>query len=68
MHNINEDHDVYQASLHRLSHSQGRYVLISQAEIVGVFDTMGGAIEVASRTFGVHRAFLIKRIAEPLAK
>lgn len=62
--NLNAERDVYEQEKDRLlaEGGGGKYVLIGQGKIVGVWDTYEDALKVGYKQFGLDTRFLVKKI------
>jgi len=54
---------TYEDSLHELLSDQGKYVLIHDSEINGIYETYDDALKIGYEKFGVETPFLVKKIS-----
>lgn len=58
---LEKELETYKAKLPELTASEGKFVLIHEAEVSGIFDTYADAIKEGYEKFGLN-PFLVKQI------
>ena len=58
-----QEYETYTTHLPQLGHLQGKFALVHQATLVGVFDTCKDALLAGYEKFGHATPFFVKRIS-----